>query len=81
MRRPDGFARFADPDRGDTWLDTITCAHCNSIHHVKKDEPGGFCRMCYRHTCPKAECNTDTCVPFEKKLEAFEARERFRRAV
>lgn len=64
--------------------DTFTCAHGNEVVFVKPmqdpSEMGGFCRMCMAHIC--AKCAADgRCIPFEKKLEAMEGRDRFRRAL
>ena len=58
--------------------DTFTCCHCNRIIHVKPmanmDEFGSMCRNCMKMVCPA--CADGSCVPFEKKLEEVEARER-----
>ena len=56
---------------------TFTCAHCNRIVVVplraKPDECGGFCMLEFKPICPKCQ-KIGTCTPFEKKLEAMEAR-------
>lgn len=62
--------------------DTMTCAHCNcvTIVAVKPAAPNtGFCRMCMKSVCLKCEA-LGKCTPFEKRLEADEARDRLRRA-
>lgn len=58
--------------------DTYSCVHCNRIVHVKPrapmDEFGSMCRNCMKMVCPT--CADGPCVPFMKKLEMAEARER-----
>lgn len=52
---------------------TMQCCHCNR-HFVSVKGSGkirGFCRNCMKITCGKPQC--DICVPFEKKLEKYEA--------
>lgn len=62
--------------------DTATCGHCNSVRHIKAmrpmDEFGSFCRNCMKYTCPT--CADGPCIPFEKKIEAMENRDRIRRS-
>ena len=59
-------------------VDTFTCCHCNRVIHVKPfapmDDFGSMCRNCMKMTCPT--CADGPCVPFEKKLEAAEKRDR-----
>ena len=59
-------------------VDTFTCCHCNRIIHVKPfapmDEFGSMCRNCMKMTCPT--CADGPCVPFEKKLDEVEKRDR-----
>lgn len=80
MTQPKGYMVIVDPAMpAPVEFDTITCAHCNRVVRVKKD-PGGFCRVCMRALCgPCADLGK--CTPFEKKLEAWEARDRFLRSV
>lgn len=63
---------------GTTERDSFTCVHCNRVVHVKPrasmDEFGSMCRNCMKMVCP--HCADGPCVPFEKKLEAAEARDR-----
>lgn len=61
--------------------DTFTCAHCNNIVIVpnKGTPPGGFCQLCNKLVCDA--CSTKGCIPFEKKLEEMEARDRFHRSI
>jgi hypothetical protein len=83
MLRPGGYACISDPDTGVTELDTFTCAHCNTVKHVKPqqrpEDIGGLCKQCMGLICPK--CVGEPCVPFLKRLEQMEARDRFRRAL
>jgi len=58
---------------------TFTCAHCNRVVIVplraRPDECGGLCMIEFKPVCP--ECHQiGTCTPFEKRLEAHEARTR-----
>jgi hypothetical protein len=80
MRRPGGYARIDDPDRGRQEFDTFTCAHCNRITHVKPkarpEDIGGLCKVCMGLIC--AACVGDACVPFLRRLDEMEARARFR---
>lgn len=76
--RQGGYAVIVDPDGGKIEASTFTCAHCNSIVHVwpkmKMDDLGSMCRNCMKMVC--AKCSDLGCVPFEKKLERLEARDR-----
>ncbi len=92
MRNPQGYAVIISPERskvifdrfraeeveGMVEVDTFTCCHCNRIMHVKPlapmDEFGSMCRNCMKMVCPV--CADGPCIPFEKKLEAWEARDR-----
>jgi hypothetical protein len=74
------FDRFwcADIPAGVSEFDTFTCGHCGCERHVKAmapmDEFGSMCRNCMKMVCPK--CADGPCVPFEKKLQMIEDRER-----
>ncbi len=74
--KPQGYAVISDPEAGIREADTMTCAHCCRVTHIKPkmrpEDMGGFCRMCMKPVC--AECADGNCVPFEKRLEAEEAR-------
>jgi len=59
--------------------DTLQCVHCNGHFQIV---PGsgtdrGFCLRCFGPTCGAKAC--DPCIPFEKKLEKIEGKERLRR--
>lgn len=58
--------------------DVFTCHHCNHVVHVKPgaipDELGSMCRSCMKMVCPA--CAPKGCTPWEKQLEAWEARDR-----
>jgi DNA-directed RNA polymerase subunit RPC12/RpoP len=80
MRGTSGYATLYDPDfKGGhpKEADTFTCAHCNSIVHVKPRAPledmGGYCTVCSSLICLKC-VGTGTCDPFEEKLKRMEAR-------
>jgi len=78
MRNPGGYLSVTTPDAV-VERDTFTCCHCNKVCVVR---PGsgrerGFCRLCGKPTCGQKECST--CVPFERRMEEMENRERFRR--
>jgi hypothetical protein len=83
MLRPGGYACLSDPEAGTRECDTFTCAHCNSIVHVKaRTDPadiGGLCKQCMGLICPA--CVGQACVPFLKRLEQMEARDRLRAAL
>lgn len=77
--RVGGYMVITDPDRPTQEWDTITCTHCNAIVRVKRD-PGGWCLQCDRAICGPC-ADKRTCTPFERKLEAYERRERFRKSL
>lgn len=56
--------------------DTITCAHCMGVRHVKPfcdpADLGGLCKICMGVICEKQECH-DRCDHFMKKIERQEA--------
>jgi hypothetical protein len=83
MRNPGGYARIDQPDCAPDEFDTFTCAHCNRITHVKPrarpEDIGGLCKQCMGLICPA--CVGQPCVPFLKRLEQMEARDRLRRSV
>lgn len=59
-------------------IDTYSCFHCNRVIHVKPmmdpADMGGLCKICMKLICP--HCLNQGCVPFEKKLEMMEDRDR-----
>lgn len=72
--KPHGTIIITDPDAPqEIHRDTLQCCHCQRIWVV---EPGsgkqrGFCLKCNQVTCGSKECGE--CVPFEKKIELYEA--------
>jgi hypothetical protein len=53
--------------------ETYTCCHCNSVHDVIRGAPFGMCHQCWKPVCDV--CNAKgRCMPFEKKIEAYERR-------
>jgi len=82
MTRAGGYACIFDPGGVRTEWDTHTCAHCNTVIHMrnkKLDDIGGLCRQCMKPIC--RGCLDNGCTPFERKLEMMEARDRFRRSL
>lgn len=88
MNRAKGFIQFIEPERT-LEFETFTCAHCNKIirmPHPDASEAAKLqvkdvrrCHACDALTCPDC-ARKPTCLPFEKKLEAYENRERLRAA-
>jgi hypothetical protein len=74
--------RCVEINEGVTEVDTFQCAHCQRNIHVqpfaRMDDFGSMCRLCMKMVGP--ECANGPCVPFEKQLEIWEARERARRS-
>lgn len=77
MRNAGGWICITD-ERGTAEIDCFTCFHCNSIVKVMPkadmDRTGSMCRQCMKMVC--ARCAPRGCVPFEKKLDAMEKRDR-----
>lgn len=46
---------------------------------VVREEAGAFCRVCMRPVCLRCHAR-GRCTPFERQLEASEARDRLRRS-
>ena len=61
--------------------DTFTCIHCNRVIHVAVRSQGDeyFCRNCMARICPS--CADHPCIPFMKKIEAQEERDRRLRCI
>ena len=90
MRKPQGQAVLVGPSTvGDTPVgpkplqsesacDTFTCGHCQRVVHVMaRSDPadsGGLCKCCMRLICPPC-VEKGTCTPWEKAMEAAEARQ------
>lgn len=65
-----GYFRSDGPD-GAVEGETFTCPHCNAIKVIDRTKaPPGICEHCWAPVCGAKACQT--CVPFEKKLEAME---------
>jgi hypothetical protein len=77
MRNPGGYALLTGPEQFKE-SDTFTCVHCNGIVFVtpltNPADLGGWCGCCAKPICKK--CTGKPCVPFLKKLDAMESRER-----
>lgn len=54
-----------------TIVETITCCHHNTVHEIPFGADRYMCLKCMAYQCEKCE-RTGLCVPFEKKLGAFE---------
>ena len=84
MLRADGYAVWGSPGGAVEKADTLTCRHCNTVSllrgKTKADDLGGFCRMCMGHICGPC-ADQGSCVPFERRLEAMERRQRLLDAV
>ena len=81
MRRGSGYIRVLDPELGDRESDCFTCSHCQKIVEVPPMASAkslGWCRRCDKPIC---ETCTDvgTCVPFEKRVDEIERRDRLYR--
>jgi hypothetical protein len=91
MRNPGGYAIIVDPYQSQPKeCDTFTCSHCNRVIFIKPRmdaaDMGGFCTLCTKHICKlcagSGERGDDgKCIPFEKKMEAMERRDRLMRAL
>ena len=72
-----GEATITGP-KGQKVFTTATCSHCNSVWAVSGNsssmtcDPGGWCLQCSHMVCP--QCSGKPCVPFEKKILAYEQR-------
>lgn len=90
-----GYATITAPDAPLVERDTITCGHCQAVLFVKPGtastvyltyhvggsvtETMGFCcRVCMRPVCPACG-DRGRCLPWERRLERSEARDRLRR--
>lgn len=68
-----GYATLTGP-MGVREADTFTCAHCNTIRHVKPfcdpADLGGLCKTCMGVICET--CVGKGCDPLMKKIERAE---------
>ncbi len=95
MRRAGGYAVIVSPDpqrvnfdglrceeigAGIYEVDTFRCIHCMRTVHVPAKSQGDdyFCRNCMAPICPP--CADYPCIPFMKKIEAMEERDRVLRS-
>jgi hypothetical protein len=89
MLKAKSYTVIQQDGKADIECDAFSCRHCNGIVRVPLkpqpgDDLGGFCPMCHANICgPCADKLGQTlrCVPFEKRLEAMESRDRFARAL
>ncbi len=76
MGRAAGYIRIVSPDRPLEERDTLQCVHCGGHWSL---EPGsgkqrGWCLKCNGPHCGRQNCWE--CLPFMKKLEEQERRQR-----
>jgi hypothetical protein len=79
-----GYATWTSPDAPTKELDTATCVHCNNVFFINPRESasdaGGWCLNCNKPIC-KACAGNPECVPFLRKIERMEARDRLHRQI
>src|SRR5713226_9532896 len=84
MLRERGWASFTDRESGKIIAEcsTFNCGHCNAIRHIQpglllrrgpRNHDWSTCKCCMELVCEKPECN-NVCIPFMKKIEAWEGR-------
>ncbi len=95
MRKPQGYATIVGDlskkaptiieggiRHKETEIDTVTCFHCCRIFHILPNmdaaDMGGLCKQCMQLICSRC-VDKGICLPWEKKLEQEEAKQRFRR--
>lgn len=88
MSRRSGYLTITDPGRPKlVEVDTVTCAHCQRVILLNEQDgtkkpPPAHCLRCDHAVCESERCNSIRgCTPFEKKLEAIEARDRLMRSI
>lgn len=92
FRQPQGYLVISDPDptkskgqQAVTEYATISCGHCNCLVMVDlkaPEPPTELCHGCSRNicmACVRERRNTMKCDVIERKLERWEARDRFHR--
>lgn len=66
-------------------IDTVTCGHCQRVVLLHEDsgkrieDAHGVCLVCQQPKCDA--CRGKGCTPFERRLEASEARGRLLRSI
>lgn len=79
-----GVAEWTYPDAPTERRKTLTCSHCNRVVIITAGktatEMGGWCAMCAKPICETCAGNPD-CVPFERRCDEIEARDRLRRQI
>ena len=83
MQKPGGFGTYFGPWGEITETHSSTCAHCQRITEFsslrRMTDHVDICRRCMKLVC--LDCAGRDCRPFEKWLEAEEARGRFLRDI
>ena len=80
LRRPGGQITITEPGAPTIERDTFTCCHCGRIVTVKRGSgvKRGWCFLCGLPHCGSKRCSSG-CVPFERRLEAMENKNRLRK--
>lgn len=86
MRAPHGYATVFSPDQPLRESDTLTCHHCGGVYTIppfaQPRDVGGFCGGCFQPICPtcdQALQQTGICLPWEKRMDQLEKRDRLLR--
>lgn len=73
MLKAQGYSVLVDPEQT-VEHDTMTCAHCNKVTHLKAfvrpEDQGGYCRKCDRLICK--DCAGKDCYPMGRRLDDWE---------
>jgi len=75
MRNPHGSSIIIHPGQADQERDTFLCVHCGRHRRIKAQNLSVRPEFCYM--CDGPHCDTENCwvcVPFEKRMEAYERR-------
>jgi len=79
-----GFVTVTGPDGRSVTRETFTCCHCNSVHYTPPPnaQEVGFCHRCFARECVGcAKQLSGRCAAFERRIEAYERRQRMLAAV
>ena len=79
-----GYGEITGPKGLVKEIDTYTCVHCSRVRTTKSTEkgegdPGGICRKCMGPIC--SLCIAKECIPFERKLDLYERRQKLFKAM
>lgn len=81
QHRAIGAILISMPGQAQVEIETHTCVHCGSFFETRGPgidaaKTSGWCAQCFAPICLRC-AKGGRCTPFEKKLEAHEARGRF----